>query len=406
MQDSRFDKRTATIKNNATYRVCLIRHGYYPKGPRVSKEVSALLESGYSVDVLCLRYDGQERKEEVEGVRVYRLCHQHRRGSLLRYLYEYCLSFLKMTAMTTVLFFRHRYQCIQVNTLPDFLVFATMIPRIFGAKVLLDMQEPAPELFVTKYGSNKYRALVRLITILEQVSLKYSNAALTVNESLRKRFIERGAAGHKVHIVRNVPDEKFCPSVSSQTHRDGLTLMTHGLIAKRYGQEIIIQALPIIRDKIEKLQLFIAGYGPDEKNLRELTKELGCSDIVTFTGLLSFSQIRELIAAADIGIVPLLRSPFSELCQPNKLFEYVACKKPVISSRLGAIEESFDDSCVMFFEPGNHEDLARCIMELYQDPTRQRYLAENAYRRFEPICWKETKKTYLKVVNNLTGKRI
>jgi len=406
MRDSGFNKRIATVKKDTMHRVCLIRHGYYPRGPRVSKEVRALLESGYSVDVLCLRYDGQKRKEEVEGVRVYRLCHQHRRGSLLRYLYEYFLSFFKMTVMTTVLFFRHRYQCIQVNTLPDFLVFVTMIPRIFGAKVLLDMQEPAPELFVTKYGSNRYRILVKLITILEQVSLKYSNAVLTVNESLRERFIERGAAGHKIHIVRNVPDEKFCPNMSSQTQRGGLTLMTHGLIAKRYGQEVVIRALPLIRDKIEKLQLFIAGYGPDEKNLRKLTKELGCSDIVTFTGLLSFSQIRELIATADVGIVPLLRSPFSELCQPNKLFEYIACKKPVITSRLGAIEESFDDSCVMFFEPGNHEDLARCIMELYDEPSRRLYLAENAYCRFEPMSWEETKKTYLKVVNNLTGKEM
>lgn len=387
-------------------KVCLIRHGYYPRGPRVSKEVRALLESGYSVDVLCLRYNGEKRREEVEGVRVYRLSHQHRRGSLLRYLYEYFLSFLKMTAMATVLFFRHRYQCIQVNTLPDPLVFVTMIPRIFGAKVLLDMQEPAPELFVTKYGSDRHRTLVRLITILEQVSLKYANAALTVNESLRERFIERGAQEQKIHVVRNVPDKGFRPNVLSQTTGDGLVLMTHGMIVNRYGQEVIIRALPLIRNKIEKLRLFIAGYGQNDKNLRKLTTELGCSDIVTFTGLLSFPQIRELITAADIGIVPLLRSPFSELCQPNKLFEYIACKKPVIASRLGAIEESFDDSCVMFFEPGNHEDLARCIVDLYQYPAKRRYLVENAYSCFEPMCWKETKKIYLKVVNNLTGKRM
>lgn len=394
-----------TVKKNTTYRVCLIRHGYYPRDPRVLKEVCALLEAGYLVDVLCLRHDGQKKMEEIDGVRVYRLSHQHQRGSLLRYLYEYCLSFLKMTVMATLLFFRNRYQCIQVNTLPDALVFVTMIPRIFGAKVLLDMQEPAPELFVTKYSSGKYKVFVKLIILLEQLSLRYANAVLTVNESLRERLIERGAQEQKIHIVRNVPDKEFYPGVLTQTNGNGFTLLTHGMIEKRYGQEVIIRALPLIRDKIEKLRLFIAGYGQEEY-LHELAEEIGCSDIVAFTGRVPLQQIRELIVAADIGIVPLLRSPFSELCQPNKLFEYIACKRPVIAARLGAIEESFDDSCVMFFEPGNHEDLARCIIELYQSPERRRHLTENAYSRFEPICWKEAKKIYLNVVNDLTDRMV
>lgn len=391
-----------TASKAPTYRVCLIRHGYYPRDPRVLKEVRALLESGYSVDVLCLRHEGQKKQEEVGGVRVYRLSHQHRRGSRPRYIYEYCLSFLKMSALITVLFFRNRYKCIQVNTLPDPLVFVTTIPRIFGAKVLLDMQEPAPELFVTKYNSDKSRILVKLIILLEQLSLKYANAALTVNNSLRARFVQRGARIEKIHVVRNVPNSEFKPEAPEQTTEDGFTLMTHGMIEKRYGQEVIMRALPLIRNKIEKLRLIIAGYGQSEENLRKLAEEVGCFDIVTFTGLVSLSRIRELIAGAHIGLVPLLRSPFSELCQPNKLFEYIACKKPVIASRLGAIEESFDDSCVMFFEPGNHEDLARCIMDLYQHPLKRRHLVENAYKRFKPLSWNQTQKIYLNVVDNLT----
>jgi glycosyltransferase involved in cell wall biosynthesis len=393
------------VKKNATYRICLIRHGYYPRGPRVSKEVRALLEAGYAIDVLCLQYNGQKKKEEIDGVRVYRLSHQHRRGSLLRYFYEYCLSFLKMFFVATALFFRNRYQCIQVNTLPDYLVFVTVIPRIFGVKVLLDMQEPSPELFITKYGSDKNKVLIKLIILLEQLSLKYADAALAVNESLRARFIQRGAQYQKIHVVRNVPDEEFHPGKSNHNDSNGLTLMTHGMIEKRYGQEIIVRALPLVRDKVNRLELFIAGYGHNEKNLRELAEELGCSDIITFTGLLSFSQIRELINTVDIGIVPLLRSPFSELCQPNKLFEYIACKKPVIVSRLEAVEESFDDLCVMFFEPGNHEELAECIVDLHWHPAKREHLVENAYKRLEPICWRNTKKAYVNVVNDLAGRK-
>ena len=59
----------------------------------------------------------------------------------------------------------------------------------------------------------------------------------------------------------------------------------------------------------------------------------------------------------------------------------------------------------MFFEPGNHEDLARCIVELYHNPEKRNELAENAYRHYEKIRWKETKKIYLKVIENLNGKK-
>jgi glycosyltransferase involved in cell wall biosynthesis len=384
-------------------RICVIRHAYYPRNSRVPKEVRALCEAGYCVDVVCLRYKGEKTRENVQGVQVYRLPHEHRRGSLGGYLYEYLFCFLQMFALVTVLFFWHRYKCIQVHTLPDHLVFVTIIPRLLGAKVLLDMHEPTPELFLAKYGPNKHRWVAKLMVLSEQVSLKYATAVLTVNESIRDKFVERGARREKIYIVRNVPDETLCAGMSDRSRNSSLRLLTHGLIAERYGQETIIRALLLVRDKIKNLHLVIAGYGENEENLRRLTRELGCSDIVTFTGRVPFSGILELIASTDIGVVPLLRSPFSELCQPNKLFEFIACKKPVIASRLKAIEESFDDTCAMFFEPGNEKDLARCIMDLYQNPKKRLYLAENAYRRFQTMCWKESKKTYLQVVNKLSG---
>ncbi|MHC4882029.1 MAG: glycosyltransferase family 4 protein [Planctomycetota bacterium] len=180
--------------------------------------------------------------------------------------------------------------------------------------------------------------------------------------------------------------------------------MTHGMIEERYGQEVIIRALPIVRKSVEKVKLIIAGYGQEEE-LFKLVEKFDCSEMVTFAGRVPFSKIRELIAGTTIGIVPLKRSPFSELCQPNKLFEFIACKRPVITSRLTAIEESFDDSCVVYFEPGDHEELAQCIIELYHSPEKQRRLVENAYQRFEPLSWAQTQKVYLSVIDNLTGRK-
>ena len=385
--------------------ICIVRHGYYPGDSRVFKEVSALRDAGFHVDVICLRQPGEMRKEYSDGVKIYRLSHKHERGSLLRYFYEYGLSFLKMFFLVTLLFFRRSYKCIQVNTMPDFLVLTTIIPHLLGAKILLDMHEPMPELFVTKYGENKYVFIFKLIILIEQLAIKYADAILTVNNTICKRFIERGADEKKISIVRNVPDEGYFNDTRKSSSKSGFTLLNHGTINTRYGQEVIIRALPLIRDKIDGLKLFIVGDGENTGPLHSLTEELGCADIVTFTGHVPLSQIGELIGSADVGIVPLLRSPFSELCQPNKLFEYIAYKKPVITSRLKAIEESLNDSHVIFFEPGDYKSLARCILDLYHNPENVHELTETAYQRYEIMRWAVTKKHYLNVFVNLIDKR-
>ena len=118
-----------------------------------------------------------------------------------------------------------------------------------------------------------------------------------------------------------------------------------------------------------------------------------------------FRDLLQELLKADIGIIAMKRSPYSELVDTNKMYEYIACRKPVIISRLPAVEDTFDESCVMFFEPGNHEDLARCIVELYNHPEKRKELSENAYHRYEKIRWRKAKKIYLKVIEELIGER-
>jgi len=385
-------------------KICIIRLGYFPSDPRIFKEVRALSDAGYSVDVVCLRGAGQSFIEVIDGVRVYRLPIQTHRGSIPWSLFIYGLSLSMVTVVVTILHFWRRYDLFQVNTMPDALVFTTSIPRLLGAKVLLDMHEPIPELWITKYGEKRLSALLKLLILIEQRAIKYADRVITVNERVRKRFIERGANGQKIDVIRNVPEEIFFKNTNSYKLQKEFTLITHGTIVERYGHEVIIRALPLLRNEISNLKVYIVGDGDCKNKIINLSKQLGCSDLISFSGYVPLAQVSQYILRSDVGLVSLLMNPFSDLCQPNKLFEYVALRKPVIASRLKAIEESFDDSCVLFFEPGNPEDLARCILELYSNPNKGKTLAENAYRRYESVKWEKTKNVYLKIIEGLFRK--
>jgi len=388
------------MSKNSTF-VCVLRHGYYPHDIRVYKEVRAMVDAGYSVDVICLRKPGEKKKEVVDSVRVYRIPLNHQRNNRLRYALEYGMSFLSMFALITLLFFRRKYRMIQVNTMPDFLVFVTILPKLCGTKILLDMHEPVPELWRTKYQQPADSRIIKLLIFIEQLAMRYADAVLTVNDTIKKRFAERGTPAEKITVIRNVPEESFF-RVSSPVKLNGdLVIMTHGTIEPRYGHELVLKALVKIKEKIPSVKLMLIGNGENEQKVRQQIAEMGLQNDVTLKGWMPLNELTRHIAGAHLGIVPLMPSPFSELCQPNKLFDYIVLKKPVIVSRLPAIEESFDDSAVMFFEPGNYLDLVRCILEVYQNSQKNQERIQNAFKKYQELRWEVTKQHYLQVVNKL-----
>src|SRR5207344_986145 len=110
--------------------------------PRVIREAEAAVDGGFAVDFLALRRAGTPPMEMVRGVRVIRLNQaKYRGGGHLTYLNEYVKFFIRCLVKTTSLFPKRRYKVVHVNNMPDFLVFSSIIPRLFGSKVILDIHD-------------------------------------------------------------------------------------------------------------------------------------------------------------------------------------------------------------------------------------------------------------------------
>src|SRR3712207_5718329 len=149
-------------------RVCVLRQGWFPLDPRVRREVDALLDAGHEVDVVCLRHADDPLRERDGRLRILRLPFPQSKGGALRYLLQYGLFFVLAAFFATALHLRRRYDVVQVNTLPDPLVFAALVPRLLGARVMLDLHECMPEFFATKFGTTLRHPLVRLVAAAEQ----------------------------------------------------------------------------------------------------------------------------------------------------------------------------------------------------------------------------------------------
>ena len=119
------------------------------------------------------------------------------RGTLARYAFEYAAFFLWALVTVPVQMRRRRYAVIEVNTLPDFLIFAPVFARWMGARLLLDMHEITPEFYSPSTGSRAHSWIVRMLRYLERSASTSPIRVITINEPIRDLLVGRGLPRQK-----------------------------------------------------------------------------------------------------------------------------------------------------------------------------------------------------------------
>ena len=166
--------------------ICLVVQNVYNIDPRVRRKAEALAAAGYSVDVLALCPQKGARSYSVNGVNVRTLSLGKKRGSLGRYFFEYLAFFLWVAFRVPYQMMARHYVVIDVNSLPDFLIFAPIVARWMGAKLVLDLHEITPEFFMSKYGIPENSLTIRFLAWLERISVKFADRVMTINEPIEE----------------------------------------------------------------------------------------------------------------------------------------------------------------------------------------------------------------------------
>jgi len=388
-------------------KVCMVVHAYYPAAEtRVRREAEALIDNGFEVDIICLR-EGQEKPyETVNGATIYRLpVRRHRGSGLAIYIVEY-LSFFVLSSITlTINFMKKRYNAVQVHNLPDFLVFTAFLPRLFGSKVILDIHDVSPELFMSKQGSESEGFVVEILKSLEKLSIWFADHVITVGEPFAEILRKRHRLGRKLSIVANSADPKLFDSenypAQNEHSKRKFVVMYHGSLFGRYGIDVAINAIYLVKDRLPNIVFEIYGRGEAFGGLRRLISDLRLWNYVHLVGYVPADEIPRLISIADVGVVPYRKDRFTDLLFPTKAFEYIVMNTPVMASRTAAVENVFDDSAVMFFEPGNAEDLAGCILQLYRSPEKRDELVRMAEEQYEKLSWELVSKRYCELLTSI-----
>jgi len=374
-------------------KICMIAYTFYSRDPRVRREAEALAGRGDSVDFICLKEAGKTVPRDYDGVHLYPLSAGRYQGdSTLLYLAKYASFFLRASFLVSFLFMRKRYDIIQIHTMPDFLVFTAFIPKLFGAKVILDVHDLMPELYMCKFRSGPRHFIVRLITWIERRSIAYADKAISVHIPHRDALVGHGNAEQKFAVLLNVPDTRIFHRNGGREADGKFRLIYHGTVARRHGLEVALRAVSNVKRSIPNLEFLVIGGGDDLGRIKKIAAEMDLGDCVRFLGTMPTEELPQYLRRADLGVVPILYDPFTRYMLPLKLLEYVGMGIPCIVSETETIRAYFSDEMVRFSKPGDERELADGILELYRDPDQRARQVAEAARFNASFNWEQQKK--------------
>jgi glycosyltransferase involved in cell wall biosynthesis len=393
-------------------RAAVVVFSHYPSDPRPRRAAEALGQAGMRVDVISLKQDDAEPlRDSYNGVNILRIPLKHMRGGKVSYVIRYGAFILAAFLLLAFRSLTRRYSLVHVHNMPDVLVFAAAVPKACGAKVILDLHDPMPELMMTIYGLERDSLGVRLLERFETWSIGFADAVLTPNRAFEKVFVSRSCRADKLHVVMNSPDETIFRyrelGRSNSAGRDTLKpfiIMYHGALVERHGLDLAVLALESVRRTVPQAQLRVFGRPtPFSQQVMERVRARGLEAMVQYLGPKSLQEIAEAIDECDVGIIPNRRSSFTELNLPTRIFEYLARGKAVIAPRTVGIQDYFSDEETVFFELGDAEDLARKLQDVFAKPGETNGIAMRGQAVYRAHRWSEERLRFLTLVGELVN---
>jgi glycosyltransferase involved in cell wall biosynthesis len=383
----------------------MVVHAYYPLAePRVERQAKAAVAAGWSVEVLCLRGEGEPARETVEGVRVRRLPLGHARGAgFARVLLEY-VAFTLMTA-AVLAFWRPRPDVAQVHAPPDFLVAGALPLKLRGSKLVVDIHDLSPHMFQARFAPGlRMRLVVATLRAIERAACAVADEVVTVHEPYRGEIVADGVDERKVTVVMNSADEALIERVraSAPARPAGpgpFTLSYHGTITHWYGVDLVVEALARLGESAPDARAVILGEGDALEAARARATELGVASRVEFSGrYLPIDEALRTVAAASCGIIPNRPSTLNRFALSSKLFEYVALGIPAVVSRLETLEAHFSDDEVTFFEPGDADSLTDALAWVAANPEAAAEKVARAQAHAAQFSWRVNAERYLAAI--------
>jgi glycosyltransferase involved in cell wall biosynthesis len=385
-------------------RVCHVAYTFYETDNRVVRYAREMQRQGNEIDVIALRRPGDATFGVADGVRLFRI---QRRSvtetAAVTYLAKLVWFTVKAAVVLAVLHARRRYDLVHVHNIPDFLIFSALVPKLTGARLILDIHDLVPELYAGKFGSSNRSIACKSLTLLEKASCAFADHVIVANDLWYDALLQRSAK--RCTSIINYPDlSVFKPSPAGKSSTNGRFVFLYpGSLNHHQGVDLALKAFSRVRKDMPRSEFHVYGEGPDRPLLDKLVGELGLGDCVRIRDRVPIAEMAEIIASASVGVVPKRADGFGNEAFSTKTLEFMASNVPVIVSRTRVDSHYFNSTLVRFFEPGDDRDLAAAMLDTFQNREAARLRADSAQRFAIQNSWQQRGRDYLNLIDTLVA---
>jgi len=394
---------------NTRKKICMVGYTPYEQDNRVRRYAETLVKRGDQVDVIALsREPGMPPVEEIDGVTLHRV--QYRKNderSKWTYARRLLQFLFRSSRELTRLHVRNRYDVIHIHNMPDFLVFAAWYPKLTGAKLILDIHDLVPELFGNKFPSKLKAAYLGFLRTIEKLSAGFVDHVIVSNHLWLRTVVERSAPEQKCSVLINHVDPEMFSRRARTRMDDKFIVLFPGSLQWHQGVDIAIEAFCRVKENVPNAEfhIYCNAAGTLARDLRQLALKLGVGDSVKFMDGIPIDQMPQVIANADLGVVPKRADSFGNEAYSTKIMEFMSQGVPVVLSHTKVDDFYFKEGIVHFFRSGDCQSMADAMLDVIGSKELRVSLAEAGYEYVRRHGWDTKKKQYLDLIDFLSTER-
>lgn len=347
----------------------IVQNNSFPFDKRVFREAISLKNNGNNVFAISPRSGHDKEKNDiVDGIKIKRYKDFIAKGHISSYIFEYLNSIVRIFLLTVGLIIKEDIKIIHVANPPDFFWPIALLGKVLGIKFIYDQHDLAPEMSRSKFQNN---FIFKVLLWNEKLTVKFSDAIIVVNETFKKRLIEKwNINADKCHVVYNGPPSDFLPTENiglSEQHKNKKVILYIGLMTVNDNIEIIINAAnELINNRnVKDVHFLLVGDGDVRLQMENLANSYGISDNIEFTGIVNHDKVKEYLHVADVCIAPDLPNNLNEYLTLVKVLEYMKCSKAFVAFNL---KETFNFAGDAGLYAENEIDFVDKIQELIENP--------------------------------------
>lgn len=254
--------------------------------------------------------------------------------------------------------------------------------------------------------------LIKLLSGLETFLYRHARAIVTIAPAMSREIAQRGFDENKIFTIPNgINEEFFKPTEGGKKIRQekgwdiSKTVMLYiGTMGLSQGLETILQVAEKMKDNPEVLFVFV-GAGADRERLISLAKEKGLTN-TEFYPPVKKQNMPDWYSSADICLVPLKKRNVFRYNIPSKMFEIMACERPILLGAEGQAREILEESGAgIAVEPENVDAYISALMEMLQHPELREHSGKKGREYvLTHFTRRENAKKYLSVFSQIVGK--